>query len=249
MMKRLEIKSWHRKLLGILPIAAILIYVVCTGGGKGFANTRSEQANQRGQNRTPAKVNAPAQSAPGQKTSPEVDPKRKTSATEQGDKPGKADDKTANATKDQTATKKQTAPKSTSRKIVTQDDSVNRLNQTPLGNRPITSKASREGDTPLSKLFGMIAVVAVLGVACWYVFKKHLPRSKLSAGKKINIIENAAVGKGQHLALIEVENRKMLLAVTRENVSLISDLSKASSFSDVLAETENDSELLQEGEA
>ena len=110
-----------------------------------------------------------------------------------------------------------------------------------LKNRKISSKSNQEASKPASKLMSMLAIVGVLGFACWFVFKKYLPKVRAASGKKICVIENASLGRGQGLCFVEAGSKKLLIGVTREKISLVADLTdafadeqKPANFSEVL---------------
>ncbi|MCB9481287.1 MAG: flagellar biosynthetic protein FliO [Desulfobacteraceae bacterium] len=80
----------------------------------------------------------------------------------------------------------------------------------------------------LFKTFGMLAIVLGIIVAALYFVKKFIS-SNFSMGEKskIRIVSSFYLGSREKLLIIDVEGERLLLGVTRENISLIKKLGRA----------------------
>ena len=77
----------------------------------------------------------------------------------------------------------------------------------------------------LFKLIGLLVVFVIIIIACYYVTKlvgtNQLVKTKNSNFK---ILDTYKLGQNQLIAIVEVGNRYFCIGITKENVSLISEL-------------------------
>jgi flagellar biogenesis protein FliO len=97
-------------------------------------------------------------------------------------------------------------------------------------------QAGPAGSELLVKMTLSVLAVAVIGVAAIYVSKKLLPKIANLPGKEIRVIETAYLGARKQLHLVEVGGRRVLIAATGENITMLSDVTEISGFPAHLAE-------------
>ena len=115
-----------------------------------------------------------------------------------------------------------------------------------VDNRSVRTRPDAAADRAGSKILSLLFIVFVLGIACWFVFKKYLPGKMNVSAKCINVVEKASLGKGKGLVLVSVGDKNLLLSMTPEKVSLISEVGeveipeapevKSKSFLEVISE-------------
>ena len=93
-----------------------------------------------------------------------------------------------------------------------------------LLSRKYKTRSDKSADRASSKIMSLLFIVLVLGIACWYVFKKYLPAKVNASPKCIAVIEKASLGKGKGLALVSVGGKNLLLSMTPEKVVLVSEV-------------------------
>jgi len=82
----------------------------------------------------------------------------------------------------------------------------------------------------LFKLIGLLVVFVVIIVACYYVTRLVGTRQLQKAGKSnFKILDSYKLGPNQILAIVEVGERYFCIGITKEQISMISELS-ASDF-------------------
>lgn len=95
------------------------------------------------------------------------------------------------------------------------------------GRKPF-SLGEHSGDgapNPLSELLAMVVVILLIGVVAWVVLKRLLPRWKIAGGqRKVRVLETTHLNPRQAVVLLEVGKRKLLVASTRERISMLADV-------------------------
>lgn len=86
-------------------------------------------------------------------------------------------------------------------------------------------------DSPWVSLLGMlIAIVVVIGLAYWFtryiVGKGRIPALGMMARRdeKLSVLAQTQIGKDQRLAVVQAGERYLLVGVTAQNISLLSEL-------------------------
>jgi flagellar biogenesis protein FliO len=114
--------------------------------------------------------------------------------------------------------------------------------------KPLPLPEKSDGKRPenlMSELLAMVVVILLLGIVTWIVLKHVLPRLRgTTPTRNIRIIETTNLNSRQAIVLIEVGQRRLLLASTRERVSMLADVSEAgtqtsSEFAAQLAQAED----------
>ena len=79
----------------------------------------------------------------------------------------------------------------------------------------------------LFKLIGLLAVFVVVIIACYYV-TRLVGTNQLAKTKNSNfkILDTYKLGQNQLIAIVEVGTRYFCIGITKENVSLICELSE-----------------------
>jgi flagellar biosynthetic protein FliO len=72
-----------------------------------------------------------------------------------------------------------------------------------------------------------VALVIVLGVAALYLSKKVLPKVTNAPGKEIHVLETTYLGPRKALHLVEVDNHKLLIGSTNENIATLAHMTDA----------------------
>lgn len=85
----------------------------------------------------------------------------------------------------------------------------------------------------LKRMVLATVIVAGLGIAAVYLSRKVLPKYGAGNGRHIRLLETMSLGSGNRLALLEVENKKILIGSGGNGVSRISEF-------------ENDADTLKE---
>ncbi len=77
------------------------------------------------------------------------------------------------------------------------------------------------------KLMVAVLFVAALGVGAVYVSKKFLPRFTNLPGKEIGVLETVYIGNRRALHLIRINQRKLLIGSTNEQITKLADVTDA----------------------
>ncbi|MGC9453849.1 MAG: flagellar biosynthetic protein FliO [Phycisphaerae bacterium] len=79
----------------------------------------------------------------------------------------------------------------------------------------------------LWKMMASLMVLAVLAVAAWVVFRKVVPRIGQTSGRRVRLLETTYVGPRKAVHLLQVGRRRLLISSSREEVSLLADVTDA----------------------
>ena len=90
-----------------------------------------------------------------------------------------------------------------------------------------TSKLFGGGRELFFKMMLSILLVIALGAVAIYVSRKVLPRFTNLPGKQIHILETHYLGPKKAVHLIEVDNQRLLIGSTNENITLLAELTCA----------------------
>ena len=78
---------------------------------------------------------------------------------------------------------------------------------------------------------GSLLVLAVLAGIAYIVIKKYLPKLRLGSlvgqGRSVRLVESISIGPRQHVHLLKVGGRSLLISATREDVRLLADVTEA----------------------
>jgi len=81
------------------------------------------------------------------------------------------------------------------------------------------------------QLMGSLLVLVVLAGVAYVVIKKYLPRLRLGSlvgqGRSVRLVESISIGPRQHVHLLKVGGRSLLISATREDVRLLADVTEA----------------------
>jgi flagellar biosynthetic protein FliO len=81
------------------------------------------------------------------------------------------------------------------------------------------------------KMLLSISLVVALSFAAIYVSKKLLPKLANHQGKQIRVIETTYIAPRKGIHLIQIGSRRLLVASTNENVTMLADVTEsAASF-------------------
>ena len=86
-------------------------------------------------------------------------------------------------------------------------------------------------------MIGIVAVILVLGVGGLWVVRRLAPRIQQRRGRHIAVVETACLGPNRNVHLLKVGDRDLLIASTREHISMLADVTGAvgDSFEDTIA--------------
>lgn len=113
------------------------------------------------------------------------------------------------------------------------DSEVNSVSQeaqnNPLGTQTKTPFANAQpgGREMFYKMLLSVMLVAALGIALIYVSKKLLPRIAHLPNKQIRVVETTYIAPRKGIHLVQIGARRLLIASTNENVTMLADLSDA----------------------
>jgi len=78
---------------------------------------------------------------------------------------------------------------------------------------------------------GSLLVLVVLAGVAYIVIKKYLPKLRLGSlvgqGRSVRLVESISIGPRQHVHLLKVGGRSLLISATREDVRLLADVTEA----------------------
>ena len=77
------------------------------------------------------------------------------------------------------------------------------------------------------KMLLSVLLVISLGVAAIYVSRKLLPRIANLPGKQIRVMETAYIGPHKGIHLIQVGERRLLIASTNETITMLADVTES----------------------
>lgn len=83
------------------------------------------------------------------------------------------------------------------------------------------------GDGPLSGLIGLavnLGIVLALLYGTLWLLRRFGPAGLARQGRSIRVIESASLGQGRSLVVVEAGERRLLLGVTAQQISLVSEL-------------------------
>jgi len=100
---------------------------------------------------------------------------------------------------------------------------------------PTTPRAFRDGGaTPLPdsptgglawQMLSLAGLVLLMGLACYIVMRKLLPRMVRPGGRNIQVVETAYLGPQKSVHLLRVSGETYLVASSRERISLLAKVS------------------------
>ena len=96
----------------------------------------------------------------------------------------------------------------------------------------------------LSQMLASLLVVCVLAVAAMLALRKLAPKLKLHSGKNLAVVEALHLGPRKSLHLLQVGNRRYLVAGSRDQVSVLVEVTAAFPFVDQASRA--DEKLAQE---
>ncbi|MDY0361797.1 MAG: flagellar biosynthetic protein FliO [Desulforegulaceae bacterium] len=93
----------------------------------------------------------------------------------------------------------------------------------------------------LFKTFGMLAIVLGIIVGALYFVKKFMAKNfSMGESAKIKLLSSFYLGSREKLVIVDVEGEKLLIGVTKENISLISKLGKNDESAKTKEESQSD---------
>jgi len=107
----------------------------------------------------------------------------------------------------------------------------------PGRSRPEFRVPTNAGTTGL--LYRMLAytlIILVLGGAALFVIKRVLPKIASSTGKSISVLETVYLGPRKTLHLLQVGSQRFLVAGSRDQVSMLGEVTSAFAGEDAPAE-------------
>lgn len=83
-----------------------------------------------------------------------------------------------------------------------------------------------------------VLVVLMLGVACWVLLKKVMPKMRPGGARNITVLETAFLGPGKSVHIVKVGREKYLLGATKDGLSMLACVTGAldGDFHDALAQ-------------
>jgi flagellar biogenesis protein FliO len=126
--------------------------------------------------------------------------------------------------------------------------------------RPLAGIGVRDEHTPLAlprgqqgmelgKTLGYAMLVVLLAAGAMLATRKYLPRLAPGiVGKRIRLIESFHLAPRKQLHVVEVDKQRFLLASSRDNVTMLSEL-RAGSFGEALTQAEAGAPSGEEGAA
>jgi len=81
----------------------------------------------------------------------------------------------------------------------------------------------------LWQMLGMLVVIGVLGLAGLWFVRRVMPKISTGRGRNISVLETACLGPHKSVHLLRVGGKEFLVASTRERISMLADVTGASS--------------------
>ena len=79
----------------------------------------------------------------------------------------------------------------------------------------------------LWQMLAYVLVILALGGAIIFVVKRVLPKLRAVRGKSISVVETIHLGPRQSVHLLQVGRQKLLVAGTREQISMLAEVTEA----------------------
>lgn len=79
----------------------------------------------------------------------------------------------------------------------------------------------------LWQMLAYVLVILVLGGAMIFVVKRVLPKLRTVRGKSISVVETIYLGPRQSVHLLQVGRQRLLIAGTREQISMLAEVTEA----------------------
>lgn len=98
------------------------------------------------------------------------------------------------------------------------------------GRKPfsLTGDTSDAAPNPLSELLAIVVVILLLGGVAWFVLRKLLPRWRVTGTQRqVQVLETTHLNPRQTVVLLKVGSKRLLVAATRERVSMLADVTDA----------------------
>ena len=70
-------------------------------------------------------------------------------------------------------------------------------------------------------------VITVLGIACYVVIKRVVPRLARPAGRNVRVLETACLDRDKRIHVLGVGTEKFLVASGRGGVTMLADVTRA----------------------
>lgn len=93
--------------------------------------------------------------------------------------------------------------------------------ETGFSNRQPLTSGGRE---LFYKMLMSVSLVIVFGIVAVYVSRKLLPRIANLPGKKIRVIETAYIAPRKGLHLIQIGDKRLLIASTNDTITMLADV-------------------------
>lgn len=88
-------------------------------------------------------------------------------------------------------------------------------------------KNSLDTSSLVRQMMAMLVIIGVLGVVCWYVMKRGLPKLKGVGSRRVRVEETTYLAGRHMLHLVRVGSRRVLVASGREGVRSLGDVTDA----------------------
>ena len=98
-----------------------------------------------------------------------------------------------------------------------------------IGDSSLGTRNNTGPDTSalLHQMLALAVVIVGLGLACWFVLKKGLPRFRIAGStrpKEIAVLETTYLPSRQSLYLLQVGSKKLLLSGSKDGVEMLADV-------------------------
>lgn len=97
---------------------------------------------------------------------------------------------------------------------------------------PAQTLGPSAGGNLLWQMIASIIAIAVLGGACYLVIKKLLPRIGRPTGRNVRLVETTWIGPNKSVHLLKVGRETLLVASSRDRVSMLANVTAALSDAD-----------------
>lgn len=89
-------------------------------------------------------------------------------------------------------------------------------------------------DSPLMGAFATLAFAVLVIFIIFFIIKKYSSKLNLAKDNNLKVVGKSSLSTKNHLYIVEIDNKKLLLGATDSNVNLITELNSEKQQKDVL---------------
>jgi flagellar biogenesis protein FliO len=91
----------------------------------------------------------------------------------------------------------------------------------------LLSSGGISGSEALWRMLASMVVIIVLGLLCYVMVKRVMPRIARPGGRTVRVLETACLERGQRVHVLSVGTEKYLVASGRSGVTVLANVTQA----------------------